>query len=589
VASRIEDYALIGDCQSAALVSREGSIDWLCFPRFDSGACFAALLGTEDNGRWRIAPAAPATRVRRRYRENTLILETDFATPDGDVTLVDFMPLAPGPRNLVRRVVGRKGRVPMELDLVVRFDYGWIVPWVRREDGGMVAVAGPEILHCYGDVPLRGEGFRTLAQFDVREGQELSFVLTWHPSQEAAPERIDPAAALAATQAWWSEWTAQCTYKGEWREAVLRSLITLKALTYAPTGGIVAAPTTSLPERLGGERNWDYRYCWLRDATFTLYALLSNGYRDEARAWREWLLRAIAGRASQLNIMYGVAGERRLPELVLPWLAGYEGAQPVRIGNRAYEQFQLDVFGEVADVLHLGRRLGLEASADGWRLEQSLLSFLESRWQDPDEGLWEMRGGPRHFTHSKIMAWVAMDRAVKDAERFGLDGPLDRWKALRSQIHQEVCARGFDADRGAFVQSYGGKALDASLLTIPLVGFLPATDLRVGGTLAAVEAGLLNHGFVQRYTHDPQVDGLSPGEGAFLLCSFWLADNYALLGRAPEARAVFERLLAIRNDVGLLAEEYDPGERRFLGNFPQAFSHVGLVNTARNLAARENS
>jgi GH15 family glucan-1,4-alpha-glucosidase len=581
--SRIEDYALIGDCHTAALVSRDGSIDWLCLPRFDSGACFAALLGSPENGRWRIAPRAVPDGVSRRYRGETVVLETDFETEDGQVTLVDFMPLRGTQADLVRLVVGRKGRVEMDMDLTIRFDYGWIVPWVQEEDGGMVAVAGPETVHVSAEVPLRGEGMRTVAQFPVSAGQTIAFVLTWHPSHEPRPQPVDPRRALEETEAFWTEWAGRCTYDGEWREAVVRSLITLKGLTYSPTGGMVAAPTTSLPERPGGVRNWDYRYCWLRDATFTLYALLMNGYTDEARAWREWLLRAVAGKPSQLNILYGVAGERRMPELTLPWLTGYEGAQPVRIGNAAHEQFQLDVFGEVADVLHLGRRMGLHASADGWRVESALLEFLESRWSEPDDGIWEVRGGSREFTHSKMMAWVAVDRAIKDAEQFGLDGPLERWRALRQQIHAEICERAFDADLGSFVQYYGGTALDASLLMMPLVGFLPPSDARVRGTLAAIERGLVHDGFVRRYTHDPPIDGLPAGEGAFLLCTFWLVDNYNLAGRRDEARSLFERLLAIRNDVGLLAEEYDPSLRRFLGNFPQAFSHVGLVNTARNL------
>jgi GH15 family glucan-1,4-alpha-glucosidase len=583
MASRIEDYGLIGDCRTAALVARDGSIDWLCLPRFDSGACFAALLGTPENGRWRIAPATGPGRVERRYREDTLVLETAFETRDGDVVVVDFMPLGPGPRTLVRSVTGKRGRVSMAMELIIRFDYGWIVPWVRREKSGIVAIAGPDALRLEADVPCRGESFRTVSRFEVEAGQTLSFALTWHPSHEPAPPPIDPQRALEETERRWRTWAAQCSYEGEWREPVLRSLLTLKALTYEPTGGMVAAPTTSLPEQWGGARNWDYRYCWLRDATFTLYALLMNGYRSEAHAWREWLLRAVAGKASQLNIMYDLDGGRRLPELELPWLAGYEGARPVRIGNCAFGQSQLDVFGEVADVLHLGRSLGLQTSSHAWHLERSLLTYLESRWREPDEGLWEMRNGPRHFTHSKVMAWVAMDRAIRDAETFDLSGPVDRWRALREEIHREVCARAFDPGRGTFVQSYGSPHLDASLLTMPLVGFLPPEDPRVVGTVAAVERGLSHGGFVRRYSGDAEVDGLVPGEGAFLLCTFWLADNHALMGRLDEARAIFERLLHVRNDLGLLAEEFDPKTERMLGNFPQAFSHVGLVNTARNL------
>jgi GH15 family glucan-1,4-alpha-glucosidase len=583
VPSRIEDYALIGDCRSAALVGRDGSIDWLCFPRFDSGACFAALLGTPDNGLWRIAPAAGATRITRRYREGTLVLETETETPDGVVAVVDCMPPHTDPACVVRLVEGRRGRVAMRTELAVRFDYGWLVPWVRRRGQGIVAVGGPDVLHLRGEVDLHGENLRTVGEFEVSEGQTRTFVLSWHPSHADDPAPLDARRALAETETWWRRWSGQCSYEGEWEEAVRRSLLTLKALTYAPTGGLVAAATTSLPERLGGMRNWDYRFCWIRDATFTLYALLQNGYRDEAKAWREWLLRAVAGKASQLRIMYSVAGERRLPELTLDWLPGYAGSRPVRIGNAAHAQFQLDVFGEVADTLHQARRLGLQATADGWRVERELLDLLESRWEEPDEGIWEVRGPRRHFTHSKVMAWVAFDRAVRDAERFGLPGPADRWRALRAAVHEEVCAKGYDADRGAFVQHYGGRGLDASLLTMPQVGFLPATDLRVRGTVAAVERELLRDGFVHRYSADEEVDGLPHGEGTFLLCSFWLADAYALQGRLDEARRLFERLLAVRNDVGLLSEEYDPGAGRLLGNFPQAFSHVGLLNTARNL------
>jgi GH15 family glucan-1,4-alpha-glucosidase len=582
MAGRIEDYAIIGDCQTAALVSRDGSVDWLCLPRFDSGACFAALLGTPENGRWSIAPTCEA-RSTRRYRGDSLILETDHETADGAVTVVDFMPPRGAQPDLVRIVKGRRGTVRMCVEIVIRFDYGWIVPWVRKEDGGLRAVAGPDVLHLHSDVPLHGENFRTFGEFDVHEGETLSFVLTWHPSHLSAPSPVDPTRALEQTERWWRKWAGRCTYEGEWRDAVMRSLITLKALTYAPTGGMVAAATTSLPEELGGVRNWDYRYCWLRDATFTLYALLMNGYREEARAWREWLLRAVAGKPSQLSIMYGIAGERRLTELELDWLPGYESSRPVRIGNAAQQQNQLDVFGELADVLSLGRKLDLETSQDGWRLERSILDALESRWEQTDEGIWEVRGPGRHFTHSKMMAWVAVDRALRDAEKYGLEGPLDRWRSLRDRIHAEVCTRGYDAGLGAFVQYYGARSCDASLLMMPLVGFLPAGDPRVRGTVAAIERELLHEGFVVRYSSHTGVDGLPPGEGVFLLCTFWLADNYALAGRHDEARAVFERLLAVRNDVGLLSEEYAPGLGRLLGNFPQAFSHVGLVNTARNL------
>ncbi len=581
---RIEDYALIGDCQTAALVSRDGSIDWLCLPRFDSGACFAALLGTPDHGRWLLAPAGQVVQARRQYREGTLVLETEYETGSGAVTVVDCMPVRTGEPDLVRQVVGRRGTVRMHTEIVIRFDYGSIVPWVRRADDGIIAIAGPEIVQIRGDVPMHGENFKTVADFTISEGQTVSFVLTWHPSNEPAPPEINPANAMKETGEWWREWSSQCTYQGEWREAVLRSLITLKALTYAPTGGIVAAATTSLPEKIGGVRNWDYRFCWVRDATFTLYSMLICGYHDEAKAWREWLLRAVAGKASQLNIMYGVAGERRLTEMTLDWLPGYENSSPVRIGNAAHKQFQLDVFGEVIDALHLARREGLQTTTDGWRVERELLNFLESNWQEPDEGIWEIRGPRLHFTHSKLMAWVAFDRVVKDIESLGLEGPVERWRALRDSIHAEVCEHGFNTKLGAFTQSYGSTELDASLLMMAPVGFLQANDPRVRGTVEAIERDLRVDGFVARYATRSGVDNLPPGEGAFLPCTFWLADNYALQGRITDARRIFESLLKIRNDVGLLAEEYDPVDHRLLGNFPQAFSHVGLINTAHNLA-----
>ena len=584
---RIEDYAMIGDCQTAALVSRGGSIDWLCLPRFDSGACFAALLGTPDHGRWLLAPSGNVVQTRRRYRDGTLVLETDYETDTGSVTVIDCMPKRTKRPDLVRQVVGRRGQVRMRTEIVVRFDYGSLVPWVHRVDGGMVAIAGPDVVHVRSDVQLHGEDFKTVADFAVSEGQTRSFVLTWHPSHESSPPAIDPDAAINQTAEWWREWSSRCTYQGEWREAVVRSLITLKALTYEPTGGIVAAATTSLPEKIGGVRNWDYRFCWLRDATFTLYAFLISGYQDEARAWREWLLRAVAGKASQLNIVYGVAGERRLTELELDWLPGYENSAPVRIGNAAYQQFQLDVFGEVMDSFHLARRVGLQEIADGWRVERALLSFLESNWDQPDEGIWEIRGPRQHFTHSKVMAWVAFDRAIKDSERLGLDGPIERWRTLRETIHAEVIQRGFNAEIGSFMQFYGSNELDASLLMMAEVGFLPADDPRIRGTVQAIERYLMNDGFVARYAPASGIDALPPGEGAFLPCTFWLADNYALQGRYDDARRVFESLLQIRNDVGLLSEEYDPAAQRLLGNFPQAFSHVGLVNTAHNLAQQQ--
>jgi GH15 family glucan-1,4-alpha-glucosidase len=585
VAGRIEDYALIGDCQTAALVCRDGSIDWLCLPRFDSGACFAALLGTPENGRWLLAPSGGVRSTRRRYRDETLVLETEFETDEGAVLVVDFMPPGTKRADVVRMVIGRRGRVAMRTEVILRLDYGWLVPWVQREDdNGIVAIAGPDRLHLQSDVALKGENFHTVGEFEIARGEVRAFVLTWHPSHLSKPEPLDARHALEETEAFWRQWTGRCSYEGEWRDAVIRSLITLKALTHAETGGIVAAPTTSLPERIGGLRNWDYRYCWLRDATFTLYALLMNGYHQEAKDWRDWLLRAIAGKASQLSIMYGVAGERRLPELELDWLPGYEGSSPVRIGNAAHEQFQLDVFGEVADALHLARRVGLSTSEEGWRLQLSLLESLESRWREPDEGIWEVRGPRRHFTHSKVMAWVAFDRSVQDAERFGLEGPLERWRALAGEIHAEVCERAYDPELGAFVQYYGAKELDASLLMMTEIGFLPPTDPRLAGTVAAVERYLTEDGFVRRYSAGGDVDGLPQGEGTFIPCTLWLADNYALMGRFAEARRIFERVLAIRNDVGLLAEEYDPRAGRLLGNFPQAFSHVGLVNTARNLS-----
>jgi len=583
----IEDYALIGDCQTAALVNRAGSIDWLCLPRFDSGACFAALLGGPEHGHWQLSPEEPLRRVTRAYRGDTLVLDTTFETAEGTVTVTDAMPLRTAEPDLVRLVRGVQGRVRMRMVLAVRFDYGSVTPWVRREPGGLSAVAGPDTVHVWTPVELRGEGWTTVATFDVTAGEEVPFVLCWHPSHESPPPPIDAAAAVAQTVEAWQAWSARCTYTGEWRDAVIRSLITLKALTYAPTGGIVAAPTSSLPEQIGGPRNWDYRYCWLRDATFTLTALIQSGYLDEARAWRDWLLRAVAGRGDELHIMYGVAGERRLPELELPWLPGYAQSRPVRIGNGAHGQFQLDVFGEVMDCLHLARHYGIHNGFAAWHIERELLARLEQLWHEPDEGIWEVRGPRRHFTHSKLMAWVAFDRAVKDSERFGLDGPVARWRHLRDELHADICARGFDAGRQAFVQSYGSQDIDAAVLVMPQVGFLPATDPRFVGTVRAVERDLLRDGFVDRYRTETGVDGLPHGEGAFLLCTYWLADAYSLLGRITEAREMFGNLLAVRNDVGLLAEEYDPVARRLLGNFPQAFSHLGLINTARNLTQVE--
>ncbi|MDQ3669980.1 MAG: glycoside hydrolase family 15 protein, partial [Actinomycetota bacterium] len=587
---KLEDYGLIGDTQTAALVGRDGSVDWLCMPRFDSAACFAALLGEPDHGRWLIAPAAGGLATRRRYRPGTLVLETEFEVDEGAIRVIDFMPPREQDPDLVRIVEGVRGRVPVRMELVIRFDYGSIIPWARRLNGTLTYTGGPDALSLRTPVETRGENLTTVAEFTVAEGDRVPFVLTWYPSSEPAPREIEAARALEQTEVWWQDWSARCEYEGEWREPVLSSLIVLKALTYAPTGGIVAAPTTSLPEKIGGVRNWDYRYCWLRDATFTLYSLLLAGYTTEAREWRDWLLRAVAGDPADLQIMYGPAGERRLTEIELDWLPGYEGSRPVRIGNAASDQLQLDVYGEVMDVLHQARSVDLQPSLEeaAWALQRKLLDYLEGSWREPDEGIWEVRGPRRHFTHSKVMAWVAADRAVRAVEDLGLEGPVDDWKRLRSEIHDEVCREGYDADRRTFIQSYGSKQLDASLLMIPLIGFLPPSDDRVRGTVEAIERELCEDGFVARYSMDEasaEVDGLPPGEGAFLPCTFWLADNLHLLGRKDEARRVFERLLALRNDLGLLAEEYDTESGRLVGNFPQAFSHVGLVNTAHNLSS----
>ncbi len=582
----IEDYALIGDTQTAALVARDGSIDWLCLPRFDSGACFAALLGNRDHGRWLMAPADGTSRTSRRYVGDSLVLETEMATDAGTVRVVDFMPPREARPDLVRVVEGVRGRVPMRTELVIRFDYGSVVPWVRRLDGALSFVAGPDALELRTPVETRGVGLTTVAEFSVSAGQQVPFVLTWHPSHQPPPDPIDALIARSDTEDWWTKWSSLCSYDDPWAEQVRRSLLTLKALTYAPSGGIVAAPTTSLPEQVGGGRNWDYRFCWLRDATFTLQALMTAGYVEEAKAWRDWLLRAVAGQPSALQIMYGPAGERRLPEQELEWLSGYAGSKPVRIGNAASRQLQLDVYGEVMDAMHQARRAGIEPSTPAWDLQRALLDFLESAWQEPDEGIWEVRGPRRHFTHSKVMAWVAMDRAVKAVEQLGLEGPVERWRRLRQEIHDEVCQRGYDAERKTFTQYYGSRELDASLLMAPLVGFVPPHDERAQGTVEAIQRELCQDGFVLRYAPEGAggVDGLAGGEGAFLACSFWLADNLCLLGRHDEALALFEQLLAVANDVGLLAEEYDPVGRRLVGNFPQAFSHVALVNTACNLS-----
>jgi GH15 family glucan-1,4-alpha-glucosidase len=582
--ARIEDYALLGDLQTAALVERGGSIDWLCFPRFDSGACFAALLGTPEDGRWLLAPEHGGTSMRR-YLHDTLVLETTWETDEGSVRVLDFMPPRGRAPDVVRIVEGVRGRVRMRSELVIRFDYGQIVPWVRRVDDSRAAVAGPDALCFRTPAPTRGENMRTLSEFVVDEGERVPFVLTWYPSHDPLPDVVDPEVALAETESFWREWNASCDVglPEKWRRVIVRSLTVLKALTYEPTGGIVAAPTTSLPEHVGGVRNWDYRYCWLRDATLTLLALLGAGHAEEAEQWRRWLLRAVAGDPADLQIMYGVAGERRLTELELPWLPGYEGSTPVRIGNAASEQLQIDVYGEVMDALYQARVHGLEYEESAWSLQKVLLDYLEQAWRRPDEGIWEIRGERRHFVHSKVMAWVAFDRAVRSVETQGLDGAVDHWRALRDEIHREVCERGFDVERGSFTQSYGSKELDANLLLIPLVGFLPASDARVRGTVEAVQRELMRDGFVIRYRTEKDVDGLPAGEGVFLPCSFWLVDCLELLDRHDEAHALFERLLSVANDLGLLAEEYDPAAGRLLGNFPQAFTHLALVNSAFNV------
>ncbi|MFJ9614504.1 glycoside hydrolase family 15 protein [Streptomyces noursei] len=593
--SRIEDYALIGDLQTAALVGRDGSIDWLCLPRFDSPACFAALVGDKDNGHWTLAPRSGEARAERSYRGDSLILDTVWETPEGSVRVTDFMPQRDRMPDVVRVVTGLRGRVEMRGVLRLRFDYGRVVPWVRATEGSRVAIAGPDSvwLRTPSQGTTYGKDFSTRSDFTLAAGERTAFVLTWHPSHEPRPVQIDPFQALADTTEDWHAWSARCHYDGPYRAAVIRSLITLKALTYAPTGGIVAAPTTSLPEEPGGVRNWDYRYCWLRDASLTLNSLLAAGYHDEAGAWRDWLLRAVAGAPEDLQIMYGLAGERRLPEFEVPWLSGYEGSLPVRIGNAAVEQRQLDVYGEVIDSFHLAHTAGMPTEPHIWSIQRALMDYLESTWRDPDDGIWEIRGPQRHFVHSKVMAWVAADRAVRAVERFPrLGGNTDRWRAMREEVHREVCTRGYDAERGTFTQSYGSPELDAATLLIPRVGFLPGDDPRVVSTVETVRRELslplgpkgmggAPASLVRRYSTEGQsVDGLPGGEGTFLVCSFWLADALLLTGRRREARELFERLLALRNDVGLLAEEYDPVAGRQLGNFPQAFSHIGLVGTA---------
>jgi GH15 family glucan-1,4-alpha-glucosidase len=584
MSTSLEDYALIGDCETAALVSRAGSIDWLCWPRFDSAACFAALLGGPEHGRWLIEAADEGARITRRYRGNTLILETRIETAGGAVLVIDFMPPRGRNSDIVRLVRGERGRVRMRMELVLRFDYGRTVPWVTRmEDGGLRAIAGPDMVTLHTPAKIRGEDLKTVAEFELAGGETMPFVLTHGSSHVPPPDAIDPESSLETTETFWTEWAARNTSTGEWGEAVMRSLIVLKALTYAPTGGLVAAPTTSLPEQIGGTRNWDYRYCWLRDATLTLLAMMNAGYYDEAHDWSMWLLRAAAGAPAQLQIMYGLAGERRLPEIEIPWLPGYENSAPVRVGNAAHDQLQLDVYGEVMDALHHARRGGLVAGEADWAFQRAVLIHLESIWQLPDHGLWEVRGEARHFTYSKVMAWVAFDRGVHAVEQFNLSGPVDRWRQIRQAIHDEVCERGFDRELGSFVQSYGSKELDASLLLLSTVGFLPPDDPRIQGTIAAVEKQLLVDGFLRRYDTSTADDGLPEGEGVFLACSFWLCDAYVLAGRVDEARALCERLLSLRNDVGLLAEEYDTRAGRLVGNFPQAFSHVAIVNTTHNL------
>jgi GH15 family glucan-1,4-alpha-glucosidase len=588
VSSRIEQYAMIGDTQTAALIGDDGSVDWMCAPRFDSGACFAALLGDENHGRWLIAPVAGGRATRRRYRDHTLVLETEFETPEGAVRIIDFMPIRDETVDVVRIVEGLHGHVPMQMHLTIRFDYGQTIPWVRNIGGALVAVAGPDALVLRSPVETKGVGHSTVAEFTVRAGQRVPFNLAWYPSHQDVPRPRNTAWSLSRTESWWHNWSKKWTYDGDYPEAVQRSVITLKALTYAPTGGIVAAPTTSLPEWIGGVRNWDYRFCWLRDATFTLLSLLHAGYEEEAKAWRGWLLRATAGEPDDLQIMYGPAGERRLTEWEVPWLPGYQGSKPVRVGNAASEQFQLDVYGEVIDALYESRR-GAIVDRDMHALDLivALLDFLEDAWKRPDEGIWEVRGPRQHFTHSKVMAWVAFDRAIRGLHEFGTQDDIDaatRFAAIRDEIHAEVCAKAYDADRKTFVQAYGSSNLDAALLMMPLVGFLPATDERMQGTVAAIQRELTTDGFVRRYSTDAAVDGLPPGEGVFLPCTFWLADNLALMGRVDEGRALFERLVGLANDVGLLAEEYDPKSGRHLGNFPQAFTHVALVNSGCNLS-----
>nr|WSY58009.1 glycoside hydrolase family 15 protein [Streptomyces sp. NBC_00886] len=594
MAGRIEDYALIGDMQTAALVCRDGTVDWLCLPRFDSHAIFAGLLGTEEHGFWRLGPAhasdaTPPTAARRGYRGDSLILESEWDTPRGTVRVTDFMPPRDGAPQLIRIVEGISGRVPMRSTLRMRFSYGRVVPWVHKHEGRTVAVAGPDSVWFDTSAETYGKQLTTYADFTVAPGDRIAFTISWEPSHKQPPPLPEPEQSLEATADFWRDWVEQCTYHGPYREAVVRSLITLKALTYAPTGGIVAAPTTSLPEEIGGVRNWDYRYTWLRDAAITLSSLLRTGYRDEARAWREWLLRAVAGDPENLQIMYGIAGERELGEAELDWLPGYENSGPVRVGNGAAHQLQLDVYGEVTEALHLAHMTGLARNDYASLLQLKLIRYLEKHWDEPDEGIWEVRGPRRHFVHSKVMAWVAVDRTIKLIESGDADGPLEKWRELRDDIHRDVCERGYDKERNTFTQSYGSKELDASLLLIPQMGFLPPDDKRVIGTIEAIQRELSTpDGFILRYPTsgtDEGVDGLPGDEGAFLACSFWMADDLAMIGRVDEARKLFEKLLSLRNDLGLLAEEWDPRLQRQVGNFPQAFSHVPLIDTALRLTA----
>jgi GH15 family glucan-1,4-alpha-glucosidase len=591
MASRIEDYALLGDLQTAALVGRDGSIDWLCFPHFDSPACFAALLGDESNGHWKLAPAAGGECTRRTYRGDTMVLETTWETPEGTVRVVDCMPPRGEAPDVVRVVEGISGRVPMHGVLRLRFDYGRVVPWVRRVDGQIVGVAGPDSVWLSTQAPLEGRDMATHSEFAVSAGERVPFVLTWHPSWERTPKPVDPYSAVDDTEAWWAEWMSRSTYDGGWQGEVRRSLLVLKALTFQPTGGIVAAATTSLPEQIGGPRNWDYRYCWLRDAALTLQALMGAGFKAEAGKWRDWLLRAVAGDPADLQIMYAITGARRIPEMELPWLSGYENSRPVRIGNAAADQLQLDVWGETLDGLSFAREAGLSRNDQAWELQVNLLEFLEGNWQQPDNGLWEMRGERRHFVHSKVMAWVAFDRMISGVEHFRLNGPADRWRQIRAEIKAEVLEKGYDAERNTFTQAYGSRELDAALLLIPQVRFLPWGDPRVAGTVDAIQRDLCPHGFVLRYRPGDGAsdDGLPGGEGAFLACSFWLADALHGVGRHDEATTLFQMLVDLANDVGLLAEEYDPGAKRQLGNTPQAFSHLGLVNAARHLSGARSA